>query len=151
MCKCFRKVFSVHSFFHPKPFSKRWALNHTCLAGLPPCSRTVYIFLFLSMSLALLKFPLVAIFVRVACARTFLNTDQEMGESMSQSAVRESLFAELKHAVTHGLRESKLLRLEGFLKPMFAALPKNEFGKLGVEGVSYALHRFFVERHGWHV
>ena len=62
----------------------------------------------------------------------------------------ESLFA-LKHAVTHGLGESKLLRLEGFLKPMFAALPKNELGKLGVEGVSYELHRFFVERHGWHV
>ena len=103
------------------------------------------------MSVALLKFPLVAIFVRVACARTFLNTDQEMGEFMSQSAVRESLFAELKHAVAHGLRESKLLRLEGFLKPMFAALPKNELGKLGVEGVSYALHRFFVQRHGWHV
>ena len=83
----FPLVFSVHSFFHPKPFSKRWALNHTCLAVLPPCSRTVYIFLFLSMSVALLKIPLVTIFVRVACARTFLNTDQEMGEFMSQSDV----------------------------------------------------------------
>ena len=31
----------------------------------------------------LLKFPLVAIFVWVARARTFLNTDQEMGEFMS--------------------------------------------------------------------
>jgi len=70
---------------------------------------------------------------------------------MSQSAVRESLFAELRHAVTHGPGETKLLRLEAFLKPMYAALPKNGFGKLGVEGVSYALHRFFVERHGWHV
>ena len=40
---------------------------------------------------------------------------------MSQSAVRESLFAELKHAVTHGPGEIKLLRLETFLKPMYAA------------------------------
>ena len=70
---------------------------------------------------------------------------------MSSTAVRESLFAELKHVVTHGPTETKLLRLEAFLKPMDAALPKNGFGNLGVEGVSNALHRFFVERHGWHV
>ena len=42
------------------------------------------------MSDVLLKFPLVAIFVWVARARTFLNTDQEMGEFMSQAAVRQS-------------------------------------------------------------
>ena len=42
-------------------------------------SRTVYIFISLSMSIVLLKFPLVAIFVWVARARTFLSTDQEMG------------------------------------------------------------------------
>ena len=147
----FPQAVLVHSLFHPTPFSKRQALNHICHAGLPPCSRTVYIFLFLSMSVVLLKFPLVAIFVLVARARTFLNTDQVMGEFMSQSVVRESLVAELQHAVTHGPGEIKLLRLEAFLKPMYAALPKNGFGKLGVEAVSYALHRFFVERHGWHV
>ena len=67
---------------------------------------------------------------------------------MNSTAVRESLFAELKHAVTHGPGETKLLRLEAFLKPVDAALPKNEFGNLGVEGVSKALHGFFVERHG---
>ena len=47
---------------------------------------------------------------------------------MSQSAVRESLFAELKHAVAHGPGEIKLLRLEAYLKPMYAALPKNFSG-----------------------
>ena len=45
-----------------------------------------------------------------------LNTVLEMGEFMSQSAVRESLFAELKDAVTHGPGEIKLLRLEAFKK-----------------------------------
>ena len=83
------------------------------------------------MSVALLKIPLVAIFVWVACARTFLNTDQEMGEFMSQSADRESLFAELKHAVTHGPGETKLLRLEAFLKPMYAASAKERVRKIG--------------------
>ena len=63
------------------------------LYGLVPVtrsSRTVYIFISLRMPVVLLKFPLVAIFVWVARARTFLNTDQEMGEFMSQSAVRQS-------------------------------------------------------------
>ena len=52
--------------------------------------RTVYIFISLGVSVVLLKFPLVAIFVCVARSRTFLSTDQEMGEFMSQSAVRQS-------------------------------------------------------------
>ena len=63
-------------------------------------------------------------------------------ERRSSGAVRESLLAEMKHAVTHGPGETKLLRLEAFLKPMYAARRKNEFRNLGVEGVGYALHRF---------
>jgi hypothetical protein len=34
---------------------------------------------------------------------------------------------------------------------MYASLPKNEFGKLGHTTVRYALHRLFVQRHGWYV
>ena len=85
------------------------------------------------------------------CARAFLNSDVYVLERMSSAAVRESLLAELKHAVTQGPGETKLLRLEAFLKPMYAALRKNEFGNLELKGVSNVLHRFFVERHGWHV
>ena len=55
-------------------------------------------------------------------------TALEMNQFMSHSAVRESLFAELKHADTLGPAEIKLLRLEAFLKPMYAALSKNFSG-----------------------
>ena len=34
---------------------------------------------------------------------------------------------------------------------MFNALPTNEFGNLGHSTVRYALHRLFVERHGWYI
>jgi hypothetical protein len=70
---------------------------------------------------------------------------------MNTSTVRDSLLLELKHAVTHGAGEKKLARLEAYLSPMYAALPKNEHGFLADAAVSYALHRFFVQRHGWHV
>merc|ERR1719324_559888 len=35
------------------------------------------------------------------------------------------------------------------IKPIFAALPKNDKGFLGHATVRYALHRLFVQRHGW--
>jgi hypothetical protein len=34
---------------------------------------------------------------------------------------------------------------------MYKALPKNEHGKLGHTTVRYALHRIFVQRHGWYI
>ena len=61
------------------------------------------------MPVVLLKFPLVAIFVWVV-----LNTDQEMGEFMSQSADRESLFAELNMLSRIALGRTSCFRLEAF-------------------------------------
>lgn len=43
-------------------------------------------------------------------------------------------------------------RLEDFeqaLQTMYAALPKNEYGRLAPVTMGYALHRFFLQRHGW--
>jgi hypothetical protein len=44
-----------------------------------------------------------------------------------------------------------MARIEAALDSMYASLPKNEFGKLGHATVRYALHRLFVQRHGWYV
>jgi hypothetical protein len=41
--------------------------------------------------------------------------------------------------------------MEASLKPIYAALPKNEHGQLGHPTVRYALHRLFVLRHGWNI
>ena len=43
------------------------------------------------------------------------------------------------------------LRIEEFLRPMFAALPKSETGRLSALAVHHALHRFFVQEHGRHM
>jgi len=47
--------------------------------------------------------------------------------------------------------DSRISRLVEFLKPMFNALPKNERGTIGTGAASYALHRLFVQEHGWFV
>ena len=65
------------------------------------------------MSLALFKVSVTAAFAWGDSARTFLNSDLDVVERMSSAAVRESLFAEMKHAVTHGPGETKLPRFGG--------------------------------------
>jgi len=45
----------------------------------------------------------------------------------------------------------RLAAIEQELSPMFAALPKNEQGRLEPSTVRYAMHRYFVEKHGWYV
>merc|ERR1719277_1852159 len=41
--------------------------------------------------------------------------------------------------------------IEEELRPMYRALPKNEVGRLEPSTVRYALHRYFVAKHGWQV
>jgi len=41
--------------------------------------------------------------------------------------------------------------LEAALKPIYIAVPLNEYGKLGHTAVRYVLHRLFVSRHGWFI
>merc|ERR1719416_144138 len=41
--------------------------------------------------------------------------------------------------------------IEDELRPMYRALPKNEVGRLEPSTVRYALHRYFVAKHGWQV
>merc|ERR1740121_2093521 len=45
--------------------------------------------------------------------------------------------------------ERRLLRIEAALRTTFTALPKNEHGRLDHSAVRYAMHRLFVQRHGW--
>jgi len=37
------------------------------------------------------------------------------------------------------------------MRPMYAALPKNEHGRLDPVTTRYALHRHFVSKHGWYI
>merc|ERR1740138_1942966 len=72
-------------------------------------------------------------------------------ERMSEEDVQTSLLAEVEGTFGEGSASSRVKQVEALLAPMFAALPKNEKGYLGPATVRYALHRLFVQRHGWSI
>merc|ERR1719498_313973 len=68
---------------------------------------------------------------------------------MSEEDVQTSLLAEVEGTFGEGSASSRVKQMETVLAPIYAALPKNEKGYLGHSTVRYALHRLFVQRHGW--
>merc|ERR1719420_1595756 len=58
----------------------------------------------------------------------------------------EELYRELVEA-DHGALDA----IERVLAPMYATLPRNANGKLGHATVCYALHRYFMQQHGWFI
>jgi hypothetical protein len=72
-------------------------------------------------------------------------------ERISEEEVQTSLLDEVEGTFGSGSATSRLKQIEAMLTPMFAALPKNEHGYLERATVRYALHRLFVQRHGWFI
>jgi len=70
---------------------------------------------------------------------------------MSEEDVQTTLLAEVEGTFGEGSASSRVKQLEKALGPMYVALPKNEKGYLGHATVRYALHRLFVQRHGWSI
>merc|ERR1719277_1986340 len=46
---------------------------------------------------------------------------------------------------------AQLQSIDAELGPMYASLPKNEHGRLDPVPVRYALHRYFMQKHGWYI
>jgi len=90
----------------------------------------------------------------VANANAFLGRSNQ-NVSLSLTAESEhALLSELETALGSGHRhatEKRLKQIEKIMSPMFAAMTKNEHGKLGSAAVGYMLHRVFVQRHGWFI
>lgn len=63
----------------------------------------------------------------------------------------KEILAEVEATFGEGTASSRLKQLEAVLAHMYVALPKNEQGYLGHATVRYALHRLFVQRHGWFI
>jgi len=68
-------------------------------------------------------------------------------EQVNKHDIKRLLFAELA-GKTDG---AKFKEVESFLRPLFVSLPKNAHGRLDAPLVRYSLHRYFVQKYGWHV
>jgi len=85
-------------------------------------------------------------------ARSGLRSSSDfVGERISETEIQKSLLDEIEGEFGTVDHRGRLARLEAAIQPMFKALPKNEFGNLGHATVRYALHRVFVQRHGWYI
>jgi len=64
------------------------------------------------------------------------------------------ILAQLEQAMGSDHRvatEARMKSITEALNPIFVALPKNNTGRVGPTSARYALHRLFVQRHGWQV
>jgi len=107
------------------------------------------------MALSVSMFIAVAVvaLVRPCSANTFLKKDPSKGQSevLSQDAIEKRFLTEVRGLTGKGPADMQLPAIEAGLEPMWRSLPKNEFGGLDNAQVKYALHRLFVQRHGWHI
>merc|ERR1719198_151587 len=88
--------------------------------------------------------------IGAADANAFLKASSRLHEErMSEEDVQATLLAEVEGTFGEGAASSRVKQLEAILGPIYAALSKNEKGYLGHATVRYALHRLFVQRHGW--
>jgi len=86
----------------------------------------------------------------VARANEFLkHPPQALRELVSEQDIQVSLLDEVEGSLGTGSATKRLSEMEAILRPIIAALPKNQHGNLGHAAVRYALHRLFVLRHGW--
>lgn len=81
-------------------------------------------------------------------ANEFLKAPKVLTEHVSEEDISTSLLSEVENTLGTGAT-NKLSQMEELLRPIVVALPKNEHGNLGHMAVRYALHRLFVQRHGW--
>lgn len=66
-------------------------------------------------------------------------------EQVARAFIEQTLQSELS------MDQGRLSKFEDELRPMFAALPKGPEGDLQPTTVRFALHRYFVQKHGWYV
>jgi len=79
-----------------------------------------------------------------------IKTNADSGHVNSDNLER-TLLDEIEGQIGNANIRGRLARLESTLHPMFLSLPKNQHGNLDHGTVRYALHRLFVQRHGWYI
>jgi len=82
--------------------------------------------------------------VLVVEAEVFLGTERR---GISKQAIEQAFILELPSTAN----AAHIASYEDELRAMYLSLPKNGEGKLEPPIVRYALHRYFVHKHGWYV
>jgi len=101
----------------------------------------------------------IALFTAVGCGlldtasgNAFLRIKPNMEAGhVNADNIERTLLDEIEGQVGSSSIRGRLARLESTLHPMFLSLPKNVHGNLDHGTVRYALHRLFVQRHGWYI
>jgi len=75
------------------------------------------------------------------------DADAFLGASVSKEAIEQALLLELPGSEN----SARLTAIEEELRSMYDSLPKSDQGQLEPSTVRYALHRYFVHKHGWYV
>jgi len=72
-------------------------------------------------------------------------------KALSEASIEERFLQEVRGLTGKGPADLQLPAIKAALEPMWLGLPKNQHGGLDQGQVKYALHRLFVQRHGWHI
>jgi len=94
------------------------------------------------------------VLARTGSANGFLKKDLSMkgkGLTLSESEIEARFLEEVRGITGKGPVDLQIPAIKAALEPMWASLPKNYYGGLDNAQVKYALHRLFVQRHGWHI
>lgn len=68
-------------------------------------------------------------------------------QSMQKDVIDQMLLSQLSTQSN----QAEIGRIQEELRPLYAALPKNENGKLAPSVARYAVQRYFTHKHGWHI
>jgi len=99
----------------------------------------------LAWSAHVLGAVVLAFVIPCASASAFLHATVHGDVQVAREIIESTWLAELS------MDSDRLSAFEAELRPMYLALPKNERGSLEPTAVRYALHRYFVRKHGWYV
>lgn len=103
------------------------------------------------MAMKIATSAMLAGFLSTASGRALRNQDAAASGIMNPEVLKKTLLEEIQSNLASVGKNGRLARLETALKPLFDSLPKNQYGNLGHSPVRYALHRIFVQRHGWYI
>jgi len=79
------------------------------------------------------------------------NLPKHVADRVSEQDIKTSLLSEIENSLGSSIASKRITDIKAILGPMFSALPKNEHGNLDHVTVRYALHRVFIQRHGWSI